>query len=142
MLKKIINRETIAYIICGGLTTLINILVFGAMNRTIGESNIIWSETIAFIIATLFAYITNKYFVFRQKNTSTKAVIQQILTFFTGRIISYGIDLILMIGAKDILHAGSIEILHINGLTIAKIPVATIVIIINYIFSKIIVFHK
>lgn len=142
MFKKIINRETITYLICGILTTIINIIVFDLMNRTIGETKVVWSETIAFIIATLFAYITNKHFVFQRKNWAIKSVTKEISKFFAGRLVSYTIDLVLVILARDILHAGSIEIMHINGLTIAKIPIAIIVIIINYLFSKIIVFHK
>ena len=142
LFKKLLNRETILYLVFGVLTTLVNFIVFDRMNAALGEKYVLVSETVAFVAAVLFAFFTNKPFVFQSKDWSARTLAREIPTFFGGRILSFLIEAGLVVLARDAFHAGQYELLGINGLTIAKIPIAVIVVILNYVFSKLLVFKK
>ena len=142
LFQKLLNRETVLYLVFGVLTTLVNFIVFDRMNAALGEKYVLVSETAAFVAAVLFAFFTNKPFVFQSRDWSAKTLAREIPTFFGGRILSYLIEAGLVLVARDVFHAGQYEVLGINGLTVAKIPIAVIVVILNYIFSKLLVFRK
>lgn len=142
LIQKLLNRETILYLVFGVLTTLVNFVVFDLMNRAIGEKYVLISETVAFVVAVLFAFFTNKPFVFQSKDWSAGTLYREIPTFFGGRIVSFLIEAGLVLVARDAFHAGRYEMLGVNGLTIAKVPIAVIVVILNYLFSKLLVFKK
>lgn len=116
------HRELYSYLITGVLTTLINFILYFSLRNVIG---IIYANIIAFIGAVLFAYITNKIYVFESTNNSVK----ESILFFTMRIVTLVIETIL-------LYLMSLVIF--NGL--AKVLVSIINIILNYIFSKFIIF--
>ena len=142
LLQKLITRETILYLVFGVLTTLVNFVIFWAMNRSLGEDYALLSETVAFVAAVLFAFFTNKPFVFESKDWSAKTLSREIPAFFGGRILSFLIEAALVLAARDLLHAGRYELLGIDGLTLAKAPISVIVVVLNYIFSKLFVFRK
>lgn len=142
LLRRLLTRETILYLVFGALTTLVNFVIFWAMNRALGEEYALLSETVAFVAAVLFAFFTNKPFVFESKDWSAKTLSREIPAFFGGRILSFLIEAGLVLAARDLLHAGRYEFLGIDGLTLAKVPISVIVIVLNYIFSKIFVFRK
>ena len=136
---KIMNREIVLYLIFGVITTLINILIFWLFTNYIftfisNESlNISLSNIVAFIMALIFAFITNKNIVFTSKTESKKELIYEIFSFTLARIITFAIDTL------GILLF--VNILYINKL-ISKIIFNIIVIILNYVFSKLFVFKK
>lgn len=123
------NQETMRYLIFGGLSTLINVVIF--MILDIFSPTII-SNSGAWIFSVLFAYITNKYCVFDSK-TSSKGIAKEVVLFVICRIITLIIDLVFMVI--------TIDILHLNKL-LMKIISNIIVIIINYILSKLLVFRE
>ena len=132
-MKKLINKynELIMYGIFGVLTTLINLLIFYVLDRL--GVNVYLNNSIAWIISVLFAFITNKLYVFNSKDTSYKIIAKEGIAFFLARIFSYFVDMftIFMI----------FQVMGINKM-IAKIISNVIVIIINYLLSKIIIFKK
>lgn len=130
-IKKLLKNEGVKYIIFGVLTTLVNILTYLALNK-IGILYII-SNTIAFILSIIFAFITNKIYVFDSKNWKVKVVIREGIVFLCSRLASFVMDTVLMILL--------IEIVLMNDL-IAKGIVNVIIIIVNYILSKFIVFKN
>ena len=137
MIKIIINKykkykEIINYIIFGGLTTLVNIIVYFIFAKIFNIDEL-FSNVVAWILSVLFAYITNKLFVFESKTRNIKSIIGEILSFFGCRLLSGGID----IG----LFALMIKVLSIND-GISKIVTQILIIIINYVFSKLIVFRN
>lgn len=146
LIKKFVNRETILYLVFGVLTTVVNFVVFDRMNNALGEKYVLVSETVAFVVSVLFAFFTNKPFVFESRDWSLKTLAREIPTFFGGRILSFLIEAGLVLAARDWFHAGSyvlrIGSWSINGLTVAKVPIAVIVVILNYVFSKLLVFKK
>ena len=142
LIKKLLTKETVLYLVFGVLSTIINFVVFDLFNRTLGEEYVLVSETVAFIAAVLFAFFTNKPFVFGSRDWSAKTLAREIPTFFGGRIISFLIEAGLVLLSRDLLHAGSYAFFVINGLTVAKVPIAVIVVVLNYIFSTLLVFRK
>lgn len=130
MIKK--YKETILYLFFGILSTIVNISIYYIFTRifTINETI---SNIIAWFFAVLFAFVTNKFFVFENKEKNLKHISKEFLLFFNCRLFSGFIDICLM----WIL----IKLLFINDI-VAKITTNFIVIIINYIFSKMIIFKK
>lgn len=125
-LKKNKYYEIISYLFFGGLTTIISVLSFHIC--TLFISNDIVSNTISWILAVIFAYLTNRKYVFN----SNKDFKKELFNFFFFRIITLLIETIILP-------------LFINLVTIkviAKIITTIIVIILNYVFSKIFIFKK
>jgi len=125
-------KETILYLIFGVLTTLINIVTYAFCTRILGVNYYI-SNIIAWFVAVLFAYITNKLYVFESKSIEYKYVIKELLSFMSCRVLSGVIELILMFVM--------LNLLLINDF-IVKIITNIVVVILNFIFSKLIVFKN
>jgi len=128
--KRHINRETIYYLIFGGLTTVIgfsSFIVFVYLNMSIAAAN-----TISTVLAVLFAFVTNKAFVFRSKSWEAKLVIKEFLSFCTSRLFTFLVETALLIVLVDILHFNS---------TIMKGLTMVIVVAGNYVLSKRLVFR-
>ena len=126
--KKIIN-----YLVFGFLTTIVNLLTYYLLVLTILNPNqpkeLQIANIISWIISVTFAYITNRIYVFKSKNQKTK----ELLKFYTSRLITLFLDIILMY----IL----VTKLHLND-KIIKLIISIIIIILNYIISKLLVFKK
>lgn len=127
-------KEIINYIIFGILTTLISLLTYYILTNTIlnpyNQKELQIANTISWIISVTFAYITNKLYVFDNKN---KINIKEITKFYTSRLTTLLIDIILM-------HIFVIK-LNFND-KIIKLINQIIVIILNYIISKLLIFKK
>ena len=119
------NKELIKYLIFGILTTLVNILCFYILDKL--NIDIYINNTISWIVSVIFAFITNKLYVFESKSLDIKTIFKEGTSFLGARIFSYFVDM----GTIYLLFDG----LKINKL-ISKIVSNIIVIIINYIFSK------
>ena len=124
--------ELILYILFGALTTALNVIVYAGCYDVLHLSNVI-STIIAWILSVLFAFLTNKRFVFRSKNWSIRLILREGGQFFTFR----GLTGLLDIG---IMYLG-VDVWAWNHL-VMKMASNVIVIILNYVFSKIIVFRK
>ena len=124
-----LKKELFLYIVFGILTTLVNIITYLFFTRIFGINYLI-SNIIAWIISVLFAYFTNRIWVFESSNTN---IIKEISLFFGGRLFSGIVD----VGFMYVF----IEILSINDF-ISKIIIQILVIILNYLFSKLIVFKN
>jgi len=135
MLKNIYlkYKEIINYLFFGGLTTLVNFITYFIFSRLFGIDEVI-SNAIAWVCAVLFAYITNKLFVFESKTKSKKETTKELASFFLFRIISG-------ILCDQGTFALMIKVFHINDI-ISKIVTQILVIVVNYIFSKFIIFRK
>lgn len=127
-------KEIINYIIFGILTTLISLLTYYILTTPIlnpyNQKELQIANTISWIISVTFAYITNKLYVFNNKN---KINIKEITKFYTSRLTTLLIDIILM-------HIFVIK-LNFND-KIIKLINQIIVIILNYIISKLLIFKK
>ena len=123
-------KEVIMYLIFGVLTTLVNIITYYISTKIFLIDYQI-SNIIAWIISVTFAFVTNKLYVFESK-TNDK-ILKEIISFYSLRLFSLGIDIFTMYIM--------VSILSIDDL-IAKVVANVIVIVINYITSKLITFKK
>lgn len=130
LLKK--YRGIIAYIVFGILTTVINVIVYYICYEIFGIINII-STIIAWFAAIVFAFVTNKKYVFDSKSWDKEIVLNEGIKFLSCRVGTGIIEVIMMICFVDILQ--------VNG-TLMKAITNVIVIIINYIFSRCVIFKK
>ena len=122
----------ILYGIFGVLTTVINIGVYGVLYSGLGVSNVI-SNVIAWVISVLFAFITNKLWVFESKSFNFKLFVKELGNFTVCRVATGVLDLGIMFVGVDLLNGPAI---------ILKVASNIIVIILNYVMSKIFVFKK
>jgi putative flippase GtrA len=125
-------KEVIAYIVMGGLTTLINLAFFFLCND-IFSMNYVVATTISWFISVLFAYFTNKIFVFNSSSFELNVIYYEILRFMGFRITSYIFDVLFMILL--------IEFFIVEE-NISKIVSNGFVVLINYFASKFFVFNK
>lgn len=123
-----IDREFILYAVFGILTFLVNFIAYFIF-LGLGINYLI-SNVFAWVFSVLFAYVTNRTWVFESKSPS---ILKEMSLFFGGRIFSGVVDTTLMYLFIDVLVIGDL---------ISKTVVQIIVIILNYVFSKWIVFKK
>ena len=143
LIHKLLCRETITYLIFGVLTTLVNWIIFDRLNARYGTDRAGVHNAIAFVLSVLFAFLTNKPFVFRSNDWSFKTLTREVPLFFGGRIVSFLLEEGMILLARDVFHADRYQLFRINGLSIVKIfPIAVIVVVLNYLFSKLFAFRK
>ena len=124
-------REVILYLIFGVATTLVNFAVFYLLDAL--KVHYMLSTALAWFFSVLFAYVTNRRFVFSSGARGFGPVMREALLFFAGRGISGLLDLGLM--------ALGVEVFRWDE-RIWKIPVNILVIVLNYVISKLLVFRK
>lgn len=123
-------REVIDYIIFGGLTTLVNIVAFFIFDTLLSWPYLI-ANAIAIVVSILFAYFTNKLFVFRTKDLPLKENILEFARFIGFRLLSGVADMATMWILVDLLTLDT---------NIAKLLTQFIVVVLNYVFSKLFIF--
>lgn len=139
MFKIIIKyKEIIMYIIFGGLTTFVNWAIYTLLVHYI-HAGITISNAVAWIVSVIFAFITNKLWVFESKSTKPIMLIKEFTSFIASRAITgameiAGVPLLVKIGLDQ-------TIFGIEGAW-SKLIVSIVVVILNYVFSKLIVFKK
>ncbi|MHA7767435.1 GtrA family protein [Bacillus atrophaeus] len=120
------------YIIMGIFTTAVNISSFYFLVEIL-DTDYKTATVIAWILSVLFAYITNKIYVFQQKTSDMRSLMRELTAFFSVRLLSLGIDLGMMILLVSQFHTNE---------TLAKILDNVVIVVVNYIASKWLVFKK
>lgn len=123
------EKELGMYVIFGVLTTLVNVVVYYLFSNVFGINYLI-SNVLAWILSVLFAYITNRIWVFESESEN---ILKEIFLFFSGRLFSGVVDTGLMYLFIDILSVGDF---------ISKIVIQIIVVVLNYVISKLVVFKE
>jgi len=126
------HKEVLLYLFFGGLSFLVNVGSFIILNKSLSLNELV-ANVISWIITVLFVYVTNKLWVFKVDVKTKKGVIFQILSFFTGRIGTLFLE-------EAILFV-FITKMELNS-TIVKIVAQIIVIVANYVISKLVVFRS
>ena len=144
MIKKLYekHREIIAYLFWGVMTTLVSWGSYSLYVLLLPESKyeVAISNTLSWITAVLFAFVTNKIRVFRSKSFRPSVIFKELWRFVASRLVTgvielAGVPLLVKIGLDR-------KLFGIDGLP-AKISVGAVVVILNYVFSKLFVFrHK
>ena len=141
LIKKLANKETVLYLIFGVLATVLNIVLFylfiNIWKMSTGLGNIL--DT---IICILFQYFTNRIWVFESKNNGKEAI-KEFIQFILARGLTAIIDQIFVVVGVDFFVAKYISYSR-QGIFSVGIKVLSniVVIVLNYIFSKLFVFNK
>ena len=132
MLKDMLvkYRSFILYAFFGVCTTLVNIIVYYICSYVLNLSTII-STAISWFLAVLFAYVTNRKWVFESHVLNTKEVTKEITSFFSCRLLTGLLDIGIMYICVDILKWNDM---------IIKMTSNILVIVLNYVASKLIIF--
>ena len=125
------HREGMRYLIFGALSTIVNIVVFEICFKIKLSTTI--SNCMAWIVAVIFAYITNKIWVFCSKTDSKMDLLREIGSFFGARVFTLIFETIFLIIVIDKLHFNTM---------LMKIVSNILVILMNFVFSKIFIFKK
>lgn len=125
-------KEVVLYLVFGGLTTLINIVVYAVCARWLGLDTL-QANASALTISILFAYITNKLFVFESKTDTMKEVFREFFSFIACRLGTGALDMVFMFVSVDILGFYDVAMKVLSNI---------IVIVLNYVFSKLVIFAK
>ena len=134
MLKNLLEkyRDMIAYLIFGVLTTVINIVVYWAAAHVLHIPTVP-STVIAWIAAVLGAYLTNRKWVFHSEASGKKEILQEVLRFFAARLATGIFDWVFMYVTVDRMGWNDVAM---------KVIANVVVIISNYVLSKLVVFRK
>ncbi|GAW99168.1 GtrA family protein [Secundilactobacillus mixtipabuli] len=123
-------ESVVSYLFFGGLTTLINIGAFAWFNP---HMNLQLATALAWFVSVVFAFITNKLWVFNSKSMDLKTFLWETLTFFFFRILSLFVDEFIMFVGVSLLSGNALFVKIIDNV---------VVVLINYFFSKWIIFKK
>ena len=133
LLRK--NEEMLRYLIVGALTTLLNYAVYAGTfllaKGLPGDYQI--ANTVSFLVAVVFAYFANKKAVFRTVTSGAADALREAGFFFVMRLVSFGFDVGMMALLVDVWRADEL---------LAKIPVVFVIVLLNYVFSKLYIFRK
>ena len=143
-------REGVAYLIFGVLTTIVNYAVFFVFKKagvTDTDAGLTLSNAVAWTAAVAFAFFTNKKWVFNSKTSGFKETVAEAAKFVGGRLFTGIFEIVLPTPLSKLFKKGFDFSLFgkdivIDGQWIAKILVSVLIIIMNYIISKFIVFKK
>ncbi|MGI6772097.1 MAG: GtrA family protein [Acutalibacteraceae bacterium] len=145
---KLLSYEVVIYVFFGVVTTVVNLISFKLFNMLLGEGTLfvlpvagkeipvgsyLVANVMAWIIAVLFAFVTNKLYVFESKSWERKKVRAELLSFIGARVFSLLIEQLGLILFVELLKVGEMP---------AKVALAIIVVILNYFFSKFVIFSK
>lgn len=125
------NRDILLYLVFGVLTTLVNYIVYFPCCYAGLPASV--SNILAWVVSVLFAYLTNKPFVFRSRDWSMKTVVPEAVKFFGCRIGSGALESAILFVTVDLLHWNSV---------VWKIFTSVLVVVLNYVGSKLLVFRK
>ena len=157
------NREIIMYIIFGVLTTIVSLIsyyaiLFGGMAIFSIEGELAAgyvavytvAKVVSWILAVTFAFFTNKWFVFEDKAGGVAKITKQYVLFAASRLATFGLDFLINLGLVWLLTWANLTFLDgfmgfslekINNIT-ATLVAQVVVLIGNYIISKLLVFRK
>ena len=147
-LKKLLNRETILYIVFGVATTVVNYIVFHLLYNVLWHQNhSLAANAAAFVAAVIFAFVVNKLFVFESRSWDAVTLKREIPSFLGARIGSFGIEEAGLFLAEKVFRLGGVIAITLGGtafdwITVVKIALSFVVVALNYVFCKLFVFKK
>ena len=152
LVDKFFTREIITYIIFGVLTTAVNLVTFyifkkifisigweGVFNKLLGSAGwdkalkLLGATVIAWTVAVIFAFVTNKLIVFESKSWKPAVAGKEFVGFIGARLFSLLVELVFMFVMVTLLKWNDF---------VAKFIVQVIVVILNYVFSKLLIFKN
>ena len=134
MIKKLYEQyqDVIPYLFFGVCTTLVNVVVYWACAHLLG-TGVMPATIAAWVLAVLFAYVTNRKWVFHSTASGREEITKEIISFFSCRLGTGVVDWLMMLVLVSWLHLPDLPI---------KILANIIVIILNYVLSKSVIFRQ
>lgn len=129
--SKLSNRESVTYIICGVLTTAVDWIIHRILWHMGAEYQV--STAVSWAAAVLFAFISNKFWVFRSFETELKRLWKEFVSFVACRIATFAITMAGMVVMVGMLHWNEF---------LGKLVVSAASMVLNYIPSKLFIFKK
>ena len=126
------NTELVAYLFAGVATTVVNYVAYFAATRWLGMG-VMAGTWAAWVLAVAFGYVVNKAFVFHTHCDGLGALAKEAVSFVAMRLVSLGMETVIMFV--------TVELLGLNDL-VMKLVTNIVVIIANYVFSKLFIFKK
>ena len=147
-MKKLLNRETIMYLIFGVATTVVNYVVFWLIYDLIcGKDHSLLANGVAFVAAVVFAFVVNKMYVFESRSWTAETLKREVPAFLASRIGSFLVEEAGLFVCEYVLKLNGVILMEyagiqVDGITAAKLALSVIVVILNYVFCKWFVFKK
>jgi len=123
-------KSYILYIFFGGVTTLVNWLCFYVCAHLLNLGTVV-SNVIAWILSVAVAYLTNRKWVFESRAAGMRRVVKEVAGFTVSRLVTLGVETLLMWITVDVCGWNDL---------VMKIVVSIVVVVMNYIFSRFLVF--
>lgn len=128
---EFLDREKLSYLFFGGLTTVVSILVYTLFLVYFSMNELI-ANVISWVLSVSFAFVTNRLWVFHAQSKDKKGLVQQVVSFYGGRILT--------LVAEELILFVFITCLHFPGVGV-KVFAQILVVILNYVISKRVVFR-
>lgn len=125
-------EEFVLYVVFGVFTTIVNIGIYWFLADVAGVYYLI-ANMVAWLGAVLFAYVTNRKWVFKSRQTGFKKIFKEMMLFICGRVLSGIGDMVILFVFVDVLKLGNLP---------GKIASQIFVVIFNYVFSKLMIFKS
>ena len=125
-------KDIVLYLFFGVCTTLVNVIAYCICAHPL-DINTMTSTIIAWVLAVLFAYITNRNWVFQSEAHTSKDILKEIISFFGCRFATGIVDWVCMFIF--------VQLFCLNDIFV-KVATNVLVVVLNYVASKIIIFRK
>lgn len=126
-------KNVVTYLIFGGLTTAMNFILFGILTLPAINCPYLISNALAWFGSILFAYTTNRRWVFDSQADTLQARFREVVSFFGYRVLSLGVDELIMFIGVGLLAGNSLLVKLIDQI---------IIVLINWVFSKYFIFKN
>lgn len=138
MIQRLLNlyhkhSEAILYLFFGGLTTVVNYIVYLGGSWLLPVTTTTIPNLIAWVISVLFAYLTNRLWVFRSEVRGFGPQCRELVAFAGARVFTLVLESVILWGLVDMLHWSNL---------LVKLGANVLVIVLNYVFSKLWIFKK
>ncbi len=135
-------HEQLSYLFFGVLTTLVNYAMFWLLSELWRGRYVLLANLLTFVAATAFAFLTNKQFVFRSRCWRPRVVLREALAFTAARLFSFAIEEVGLYLSAYVLELDRYRLGPVGGVMLSKIVLSVLAVVLNYFFSKFLVFAK
>ena len=140
------HRELVSYLFWGVMTTIVNYVVYFLLTEVV-QVYYLTANVIAWAVSVLFAYFVNKLFVFQSKSWAWQVALRELWQMAASRLFTLVLETGILWFFIDMLHCGDITVqltanAAIRGRAIVKLAANVVVVVVNYVLSKFIIFKK
>lgn len=140
-------KEPLLYLVFGAVTTVVSLGSYGLLNSLLGESLYLFNNVLSWVLAVAVAYVTNKLWVFENRSWRASVLRREIPAFLGARVFSLLVEEAGLYLTMDVLGgsrwAMTLPFSYVlEGDMICKFIMQVVVVILNYVFSKLVIFKK